>query len=56
MCLISIPIGTAKVVRADRGTENVNIAAMQRFFRINDNDSMAGQKSFLYGRSTANQV
>lgn len=47
--------GTARVVRADRGTENVNIAAIQRFFRLNDNDSMAGQKSFLYGRSTANQ-
>ena len=25
--------GTARIIRADRGTENVNVAAMQRFFR-----------------------
>ena len=48
--------GTAFLVRSDRGNENLNIAAMQRFFRRNCNDSMAGYKSFMFGRSTANQV
>lgn len=49
-------VGTARVIRADRGTENLNIAALQRFYRLHDRDSMAALKSFLYGRSTANQV
>lgn len=47
--------GTARVIRADGGTENVYVAALQRFFRRDGNDSMAGDKSFLYGRSTSNQ-
>lgn len=49
-------LGTSKVIRADRGTENVNIALLQQFYRINGSDSLAGEKSFQYGRSTANQV
>ena len=28
---------------------------MQRFFRSDDQDDFAGQKSFLYGRSVSNQ-
>lgn len=41
--------------RSDAGTENVNVAAMQRFFRREANDEFAGEKSFLYGKSTSNQ-
>ena len=48
--------GTARVVRADNGTENSNIAAMQRCFRADGADAMAGEKSFLFGKSTSNQV
>ena len=40
---------------ADRGTENVKVAIMQRFLRRNNTDSMAGEQSFTYGRSVANQ-
>jgi hypothetical protein len=47
--------GTASIIRADRGTENVNVAAIQRFFRRLQIDEFSGGKSFLYGRSTANQ-
>lgn len=50
--------GTSCIVRADRGTENVNVAAIQRFFRQLPSDGLdefSGEKSFLYGRSTANQ-
>ena len=34
--------GTPRKIVADRGTENVNIARMQRFLRRNHPDSMAG--------------
>ena len=47
--------GTARKIRGDCGTENMYLAGMQRFFRRNDNDSFAGIKSFLYGKSTSNQ-
>ena len=47
--------GVPQTVRGDRGTENVNVAAMQRFFRRDGTNSMAGEKSFLYGRSVSNQ-
>lgn len=47
--------GTSRIVRADYGTENTNIAAMQRFLRSSSCDSFAGDKSFLYGRSISNQ-
>ena len=46
---------TACVIRADMGTENVSVAAIQRFFRRGDGDGFAGQKSFLYGKSVSNQ-
>ena len=36
-----------RTTRGDRGTENVNIAAMQSFLRRNGTDSMAGQKRKL---------
>ena len=47
--------GVPCIVRADCGTENVHVAAMQRFFRSSANDSYAGDRSFMYGKSTANQ-
>lgn len=37
-------------------TKNVNIAAIQKFFRENDSDEYAGEKSFIAGSSTSNQV
>ena len=47
--------GTACIIRADRGTENVHVECMQRFFRRLSQDDFAGDKSFMYGRSTSNQ-
>ena len=47
--------GTATVIRADYGTENVKIAGIQRFFRRDCNDSLSGTKSFMLGKSTSNQ-
>lgn len=47
--------GTARIIRGDRGTENVNLAAIQRFFRRSSNDDFSGEKSFMYGKSTSNQ-
>ena len=49
-------VGTAKIIREDKGNENFNVAAIQRYFRHHGSDSMAGEKSFLYGRSVSNQV
>lgn len=47
--------GTARVIRGDKGTENTNIAAIQRYFRSLGEDSFSGDKSFMYGKSTTNQ-
>ena len=47
--------GTATVVRADYGTENVKVAGIERFFRRDYNDSLSGSKSFMYGKSSSNQ-
>ena len=47
--------GVPHILRGDAGTENGHVAAMQRFLRRNDSDEFAGRKSFLYGRSVANQ-
>lgn len=47
--------GVPRILRGDRGTENVNVAGLQRFFRRESDDDMAGNKSFLYGRSVSNQ-
>ena len=47
--------GTARIVRGDRGSENGNLAAIQRFFWRSINDDLAGDKSFVYGKSTANR-
>ncbi|KAK3730126.1 hypothetical protein QZH41_004830 [Actinostola sp. cb2023] len=47
--------GVPYICRGDAGTENVNVAAMQRFFRRDGQDEFAGEKGFLYGRSVSNQ-
>ena len=47
--------GTACRIRGDCGTENGNIASIQRFLRRNDTDYFAKEKSFMYGKSVANQ-
>lgn len=47
--------GAPRIVRADEGTENCNVAGIQCFFRRNGTDSFAGDKSFMYGRSVSNQ-
>lgn len=47
--------GSPERIRADRGTENGCVEEMQIFLRCNHPDSFAGERSFLYGRSTANQ-
>ena len=44
-----------RVVRADRGSENVIVCGMQRFFRRNHTDNQSKERSFKYGHSTANQ-
>ena len=49
-------VGCPTIVRADRGTENCNVAFLQPFLRENSSDSFKGEKSFMYGKSTSNQV
>lgn len=45
----------ARIVRGDRGSENGNLAAIQRFFWRSMNDDFAGDKSFMYRKSATNQ-
>lgn len=48
--------GVAYIVRADRGTENVNIEILQQILRTTHDDERArSDTTFLYGKSTANQ-
>ena len=47
--------GTPRKIVGDRGTENVYLAAAQRFFRQSHTDSCSGMNSFQYGRSVSNQ-
>jgi len=49
-------VGCPMILRADRGTENTNIAFLQPFFRDKHDDSFAKERSFMYSRSTSNQV
>lgn len=46
---------TGRVIRADHGTENGYVAAVQRFFRRNAQDDLAAENSFVYGKSMSNQ-
>ena len=49
-------VGTAKIIRGEKGNENLNVAEIQRYFHRYDNYSMPGEKSFLYGKSGSYQV
>lgn len=44
-----------RLLRSDLGTENAMISLLQPYFRYSAGDSMAGVKSFMYGKSTSNQ-
>ena len=44
-----------QILRADRGSENVLIGGLQRFFRREHGDAFSGVRSFRYGSSTTNQ-
>ena len=44
-----------RVIRSDCGTENSYISFLQPFIRHSHRDSLAGMKSFMYGKSTSNQ-
>lgn len=46
--------GCPTLIRSDNGTENGHVGAFQMFLRHHD-DAFAGNKSYLIGRSTANQ-
>ena len=41
--------GCPRIVRSDCGTENIIIAAMQCYFRVNDNDEHGGLQAHQYG-------
>lgn len=47
--------GCPQRIRTDLGTENSYIEQMQIFLRRNHGDDLAGNKSFMYGKSTHNQ-
>ena len=47
--------GCPTIVRADCGTENGVTRDIQRYLRQTHTDDFGGDRSFLYGRSTANQ-
>ncbi|XP_041446596.1 uncharacterized protein LOC121403094 [Xenopus laevis] len=47
--------GCPRLVRSDRGIENVLVAIFQTSFRYYHNDSCSGSKSFRFGKSVHNQ-
>lgn len=49
-------LGCPSVIRADEGTENSVLAVVQPILRHSHTDGFAGEISFRFGRSTANQV
>ena len=48
--------GLPRLIRCDRGTENVKVAFLQPFLRRHGLDALSGIKSFQYGCSVTNQV
>lgn len=42
-------------MRSDKGSENVIVESLQQCLRYEHGDDFAGEKSFLTGKSTANQ-
>ena len=49
-------IGCPSVIRADKGTENVRVAAVQYALRREHDDRLAAERSIRYGGSPANTV
>ena len=49
-------IGCPQVLRTDLDTENSYLAVIQPILRHYHDDEFAGNKSHVYGKSTANQV
>ena len=47
--------GCPSLLRTDCGTENVVIAGVQSFLRVECDDDLAGEKAHRYGPSTGNQ-
>ena len=43
------------IIRSDKGTENNYIESLQIALRSKHKDKWAGEKSFIRGKSTANQ-
>ena len=48
--------GCPTILRADKGTENVQAGTAQIALRLNHDDVMAGSKSFMLGASVHNVV
>ena len=48
--------GCPTVLRCDQGTENCMLTTAQLSFRMFHEDSLAAEKSVIYGASTANTV
>ena len=44
------------MLRSDYGTENPSVATTQIAFRMNDQDTLAAEKTFVYGPSPANVI
>jgi hypothetical protein len=47
--------GVPRLVRSDKGTENVVVRDLQQLFRWDNEDNLAGSKSFIQGKSSSNQ-
>ena len=47
--------GVPRVLRGDKGTENLTVDGIQRFLRRHSTNALSGTESFMYGRSVANQ-
>ena len=56
ICYTCAMSGCPTIVRADFGTENCLTAKAQIAFRLHDTDAFGGERSFIYGPSTANIV
>ena len=55
LCTVQQLEGVPRLLRTDLGTENVWISAIQKLLRRNGTDSLAGEKSVIQGKSSANQ-
>ena len=49
-------LGCQAILRSDYGTENATLATIHVTFRLQHSDSLAGEKSFMYGSSKSNIV